>query len=170
MRSPKRIINIYQLEGYTVYCLFSNGESRFIDFKKLFKKWKVSKDDIEFPLTKSIKKFQEVKVIDGTLTWENIKIDFKDENSNSIELNYDIDPIVLYEASEIDHNKNIQIGAWLRKARRDAGLTQVELAEKIGVSKHYISRIENNKTGVEFSTIIKIIQGGLEKNLQLSIV
>ena len=47
----------------------------------------------------------------------------------------------------------------LKEERKKAGLTQAQLAEKIGTKKSYISRIENGKADVQLSTLFKIFQG-----------
>lgn len=64
---------------------------------------------------------------------------------------------------------DFKIGALIKQARKEQGLTQEELAEKIGTSKGNISRIENNAKDVRFSTIQKIIEIGLGGHLDLSI-
>ena len=79
MRSIKRIINIHQIDGYKVYCLFNNGESRIIDFQQLFHDWEVGRGDIEFPLLTSQEEFSQVEVIDGTLVWRNIHIESEND-------------------------------------------------------------------------------------------
>jgi DNA-binding XRE family transcriptional regulator len=170
MRTIKRIINIHKVDGYKVYCLFSNGESRIIDFKKILKKWNVQKNDIEYPLLNSLKEFQKIELLDGTFTWKNIKIKSTDEEGNEVIYHYDLDPIVMYEESEVDPSRKTEIGLMIKQARKELGLTQEQLAAKSGTSKHYISRIENNKSGIELSTLIKIIEGGLGRRLQLNIV
>lgn len=170
MRTVKRIIKIHKIDSYKIYCLFNNGESRIIDFQQLFQSWNVQKKDFEYPLTRSIEAFQAVKVIDGTLTWENIKIKSTDEDGSPCVYHYDLDPIVLYEASIPDPNRQIQLGLMIKKVRKELGLTQEQLAIKSGTSKHYISKIENNKSGIELSTLIRIVEGGLGKKLELNIV
>lgn len=57
----------------------------------------------------------------------------------------------------------------LKEERLKAGLTQEQLAEKIGTKKSYISRIENGKTDVQLSTLYKIFQG-LGKRVSLTIL
>ena len=74
MRAVKRILKIHEIDGLKVFCLFNNGESRIIDFGKVFKKWKVRKGDFEYPLYKSDEEFGKVELVDGTLTWKNIEI------------------------------------------------------------------------------------------------
>lgn len=49
------------------------------------------------------------------------------------------------------------------------GLIQEELAQKSGTTKHYISRLENNRTGLELSTLKRIIEGGLDKKMKIII-
>ena len=47
----------------------------------------------------------------------------------------------------------------LREERIRAGLTQQQLAEKIGTKKTYISRLENGKADVQLSTLFRIFEG-----------
>ena len=65
--------------------------------------------------------------------------------------------------------ENFQIGALIHEARIEKGLTQEELAERIGTTKSYISKIENNVKEVRLSTLQKIVKIGLGGQLQLSI-
>jgi ribosome-binding protein aMBF1 (putative translation factor) len=62
-----------------------------------------------------------------------------------------------------------KIGALIHEARLERGLTQEELAEKVGTSKSYISKIENNVKEIRLSTLQKIVELGLGGQLQLSI-
>jgi DNA-binding XRE family transcriptional regulator len=57
----------------------------------------------------------------------------------------------------------------LREERIRAGLTQQQLAEKIGTKKTYISRLENGKADVQFSTLFRIFEG-LVRRICLSIL
>ena len=57
----------------------------------------------------------------------------------------------------------------LREERKKAGLTQAQLAEKIGTKKSYISRIENGHTDIQLSTLFKIFQG-LGKRVSVTIL
>lgn len=71
---------------------------------------------------------------------------------------------------ELDNGyENFKIGALLHEARLEKGLTQAELAEKVGTTKSYISKIENNIKEVRISTLQKIVQLGLGGQLELSI-
>jgi len=65
--------------------------------------------------------------------------------------------------------ENFKIGALLHDARLEKGLTQEELAEKVGTTKSYISKIENNVKEVRISTLQKIVELGLGGQVQLSI-
>ena len=47
----------------------------------------------------------------------------------------------------------------LKEERRKAGLTQEELAHRIGTKKSYISRIENGHTDIQLSTLFRIFAG-----------
>lgn len=47
----------------------------------------------------------------------------------------------------------------LKEERHRAGLTQEQLAERIGTKKTYISRIENGKADVTLNTLFRIFEG-----------
>lgn len=65
--------------------------------------------------------------------------------------------------------ESFKIGILLHEARIEKGLTQEELAEKVGTTKSYISKIENNVKEVRISTLKKIVELGLGGELELSI-
>ncbi len=60
------------------------------------------------------------------------------------------------------------ISEMLKEARKDAKITQEQLAEKTGTKKSYISRIENGKGNIQLSTLIKIFEVGLNKRIGLT--
>ena len=169
MRSVKRIVKIHNVKKYKIFCLFNNGESRVIDFEQLFKKWKTTKKSLHYPIANSLTEFKKVELLDGTLTWKNIIIEGEDEFGNIVNYHYDLDPIVMYEESELDESRQLEIGMLIKKTRNELGLTQEELASKSGTTKHYISKLENNRIGIELSTLKKIIEGGLGKRVKISI-
>ena len=47
-------------------------------------------------------------------------------------------------------------GQIIEQARKDANMTQAELAEKIGTNKSYISRVETGRTEPKVSTFYRI--------------
>ena len=65
--------------------------------------------------------------------------------------------------------ESFKLGALIHEARILKGLTQEELANKVGTTKAYISKIENNIKEVRFSTLEKIVKLGFEGQLHLSI-
>ena len=64
--------------------------------------------------------------------------------------------------------EDFKIGV-LIEARLKSGLTQQELADKVGTTKSYISKIENNIKEVRISTLKRIIEFGLGGSLELKI-
>jgi DNA-binding XRE family transcriptional regulator len=66
--------------------------------------------------------------------------------------------------------EQFKIGVMLQEARLEKGMTQEELAEKVGTTKSYISKIENNIKEVRISTLQKIVELGFGGQLNLSIV
>ncbi|MEB2774432.1 helix-turn-helix transcriptional regulator [Algoriphagus sp. D3-2-R+10] len=65
--------------------------------------------------------------------------------------------------------ENFKIGSLIHEARLVKGMTQEELAQKVGTTKSYISKIENNIKEVRLSTLKKIVELGLGGELDLSI-
>lgn len=55
----------------------------------------------------------------------------------------------------------------LKEARKEANMTQEQLAEKVGTKKSYISRLENGKCDIQLSTLYKIFEFGLGKRVNL---
>lgn len=62
-----------------------------------------------------------------------------------------------------------RLGVMLKEARKEAKLTQEELAIKTGTKKSYISRIERGLSDIQISTYYKLIEIGLGKQLNISI-
>lgn len=61
------------------------------------------------------------------------------------------------------------ISEMLKDARKEAHLTQEQLAEKVGTKKSYISRLENGKCDIQLSTLYRIFEFGLGKRINLTI-
>ena len=51
------------------------------------------------------------------------------------------------------------IGERLKAERLKSGLTQEQLAEKIGTKKSFISRVERGHTDIQLSTLVRLFQG-----------
>lgn len=74
----------------------------------------------------------------------------------------------LREKFEVDA-ETFCLAECLREQRRLAGLTQEQLAEKIGTKKSYISKIENGHADIQLSTLFRIFNG-LGKRVSLTIL
>lgn len=61
-----------------------------------------------------------------------------------------------------------KIGVLIQEARKKQHLTQEQLAKKVGTTKNYISRIENNASDIRLSTLMRIIREGLGGHLKMS--
>lgn len=61
------------------------------------------------------------------------------------------------------------ISEMLKEARKEAQMTQEQLAEKVGTKKSYISRLENGKCDIQLSTLYRIFEFGLGKKINLLI-
>ena len=65
--------------------------------------------------------------------------------------------------------KSFAIGEILREARKEAQMTQEELALKTGTRKSFISRIENGHSDIQLSTLYRLVELGFEKRVNLTI-
>lgn len=65
--------------------------------------------------------------------------------------------------------KAFAIGELIREERKQAQLTQAQLAERIGAKKSFISRIENGHSDIQLSTLYKLIEFGLGRKVNLTI-
>ena len=62
-----------------------------------------------------------------------------------------------------------KIGVLIQEARKKKHLTQEELAHRVGTTKNYISRIENDASDIRLSTLMRIIREGLGGHLTLTL-
>jgi len=60
------------------------------------------------------------------------------------------------------------VSEMLKEARKDANLTQEQLAIMSGTKKSYISKIENAKGNIQLSTLIRIFEQGLHRKVGLT--
>lgn len=72
------------------------------------------------------------------------------------------------EAHETKANYFV-ISEMLKEARKEANITQEQLAEKIGTKKSYISRLENGNADIQLSTLFRIFEIGLGKRIRFTI-
>jgi DNA-binding XRE family transcriptional regulator len=166
-----RILRIEAIKGLQIYCVFNNGETRVVDFGRLFKEWRVGKKDPEYPLLDE-KEFKKVKLRNRTLSWRNICVGLVDTTGKKLMHPYELSPDLVYEHSlPVDQPANrFHFGRVIREARHEKGLSQQELAELSGTSKTYISRIENDQIEPELSTLYKIVEIGLGKKVRVEII
>jgi DNA-binding XRE family transcriptional regulator len=75
-----------------------------------------------------------------------------------------------HERDKLDKGfETFKLGIILHEARKKAGLTQEELAQKAGTTKSYISKLENDIKEVRLSTLQKIVELGLGGKVEVSI-
>ncbi|MCL2424053.1 MAG: helix-turn-helix domain-containing protein [Micrococcales bacterium] len=60
-----------------------------------------------------------------------------------------------------------ELGALMRSAREDAGLTQVELAQRAQVSREWLIKVEAGRTNAEMLRIMDVLA---QLNLGLDVV
>ena len=164
-----RILKINRIKGLSISVVFNNGESRIIDFKKVFKKLQINSDS-PIMILKDPDEFAKVELINNTLSWSNVEQFITDKNKNKIKVPFEIgaDILLKYSNPEVT-GMTFKIGRIVRDTRIKSGLTQKELALKSGTSRNYISRIENDRSDIELDTLRKIIETGLGKHLEIHV-
>ena len=60
------------------------------------------------------------------------------------------------------------ISEMLKEARKQANMTQEQLADKAGTKKSYISKLENGKGNIQLSTLIRIFEQGVNRRIGLT--
>ena len=65
--------------------------------------------------------------------------------------------------------ESFKLGVLIQEARKQRHLTQEELALKVGTTKNYISRVENDASDIRLSTLMRIITDGLGGHLKLTL-
>lgn len=60
------------------------------------------------------------------------------------------------------------VSEMLKEARKEANMTQEQLADKAGTKKSYISKLENGKGNIQLSTLIRIFEQGLNRRVGLT--
>lgn len=164
-----RILKINWLKDLSISVVFNNGESRVIDFRKMFKKMGINEKSPSYILFDS-DEFAKVQLKDNTLSWSNVEQYITMKNGKKKRVPFEIGADVLLKFSKPEKTElSFKIGQLIREARLKSGLTQKDLALKSGTSRTYISRIENDRSDLEISTLRKIIETGLGKKLEISI-
>ena len=164
-----RILKINWIKGLSISVVFNNGESRIIDFKKVFKKLDINNDS-PIMILKNSDEFAKVELKNNTLSWSNVEQFITDKNSKKVKVPFEIgaDVLLKYSSTEVTGIAS-KIGRLVRDTRIKSGLTQKELAIKSGTSRNYISRIENDRSDIELDTLRKIIETGLGKQLEINV-
>ncbi|MEQ1747492.1 MAG: helix-turn-helix transcriptional regulator [Saprospiraceae bacterium] len=161
MKTLPKILRIIAIQPFELTLLWNTSEIRMLDFVPLFDRWKKEGDISLLPLC-DWDVFQKVTLSETrTLSWPNLPILFtykRETRSAPLEL----DALELYSQSQlVKEVATLNIGSMLREARMEAGLSQADVALKSGTKRNYISRIENNKSGIQFETLQKIVELGI---------
>ena len=94
---------------------------------------------------------------------------YQDINSFDKLLDVEFGSIGTNKRNEFEENAQMFIiSEMLKEARKEANLTQEELAIKAKTKKSYISKIENAKGNIQLSTLIRIFETGLNRKIGLT--
>ena len=162
-----RILRIKKVKGLIVYAVFNNGETRLIDFERVFNQIGIDKKSPAAKL-RDPAAFKKFSIENNTLSWKNVQQEIPWEGGIR-KMPFEIGADILYTFSQSSiQNNTLPIGQLIKKERLAAGLTQEALAKRSGTTPGYISRIENNKSGIEIHTLQKLVENGLRKKLEVT--
>jgi DNA-binding XRE family transcriptional regulator len=164
-----RILKINWIKDLSISVVFNNGESRIIDFRKVLNKINLIENS-PANILYNIVEFGKVEIENNTLAWNNVEQYITMRNKEKMRVPFQIgaDVLLTHSRPEVS-DLTLKIGRLIKESRMSLGLTQQELAIMSGTSRTYISRIENDRSDVELSTLRKIIETGLGKHLDISI-
>jgi len=164
-----RILKINWIKGLSISVVYNNGESRIIDFRNVWLKIGIDENSPASILFNQAE-FEKVEIENNTLSWNNVEQYITVRNNEKVKVPFEIGADVLLKYSQTEKSTAVlKIGKLIREWRLRSGLTQQELAIKSGTTRNYISRIENDRSGIELATLIKIVETGLGKQLEVSI-
>jgi HTH-type transcriptional regulator / antitoxin HipB len=84
-------------------------------------------------------------------------------------LDHEYGPIGTERRNEFEEKAQMFIvSEMLKEARKEAKMTQEQLAVKAGTKKSYISKIENGRGNIQLSTLIRIFEKGLNRKVGLT--
>lgn len=164
-----RILKINWIKGLSISVVYNNGESRIIDFRNVLLKIGVDENSPASILFNE-DEFKKAEIENNTLSWNNVEQYITLRNNEKVKVPFEIGADVLLKYSQPEKSEVVlKIGRLIREARMHSGLTQQELAIKSGTTRNYISRIENDRSGIEIATLRKIVETGLGKQLDVRI-
>jgi len=169
MKPLQKISRIIAVEPFKITLLWNTSEIRVLDFAQLCKQWE-AEGDSKMAALRDWETFKQVTLSENrTLCWPNVLISFSfkgEARTSPLEL----DALELYSQSTlVKKTEPVNVGAMLRKARENAGLSQADVALKSGTTRNYISRIENDKSDIQLETLQKIVELGIGGEMVLQI-
>jgi hypothetical protein len=109
-----------------------------------------------------------IRIENGTLSWKSVQQEIPWGKSVR-KMPFEIGADTLYKFSLPDATTyRIKIGDLIGKERQAAGMTQLDLAKRSGTTAGYISRLKNDKSGIEMDTLQKFAEQGFRKKLVVS--
>lgn len=164
-----RVLKINWIKDFSISVVFNNGESRIVDFRKLFHDIGITKDKPASVLYNQ-DEFKKVQLVDNTLSWDNVEQFITSRTGEKLKVPFEIGPDTLLRYSHAEKSESIiQIGHLIKQTRLKSGMSQQDLAILSGTSRTYISRIENDRSDIELATLSKIIETGLGKRMEIRI-
>ena len=164
-----KIARIIEVQPFQLTLLWNTSEIRVLDFAPLFEVWE-KEGDTKMAVLKDWETFRQVALSENrTLSWPNVPVSFTFKGQTHT-APLELDALVLYDQSIlVKKMEGFHVGAMLRKARENAGLSQADVALKSGTTRNYISRIENDKSDIQLETLQKIVELGIGGEMILQI-
>lgn len=170
MKRIPRILKIVGIRYPNITCAFNTSEYRRINVTVLFRELGIQEGDFGYQIIRDRQLFSAVSLENNTLAWLGLRDVIKLSEKEQIESFFHLDPVLIYKHSIVDqrYTSRFNLGKKIKSVRKRSRLTQEALAASIGSNKQYISKIENNKADLEFKTLRKIFELGLNRNVFIS--
>ncbi|MDZ4679335.1 MAG: helix-turn-helix transcriptional regulator [Saprospiraceae bacterium] len=170
MKPLQKISRIIAVEPFKITLLWNTSEIRALDFAQLCNQWEADGDS-KMAALRDWETFKQVTLSENrTLCWPNVLVSFSFKGEASTTSPLELDALELYRQSTlVKKTESVNVGAMLRKARENAGLSQADVALKSGTTRNYISRIENDKSDIQLETLQKIVELGIGGEIVLQI-
>jgi DNA-binding XRE family transcriptional regulator len=168
VRTTDKILRLDAVEPPVIRFTTAAFRRHALDLRVLFDALGLRDGDPGWSLRNDPRRCAGVVLRDYALTWpeERQRVPWPDGSVR--ELPFQLDPgTCIRHAEALEDPGDRRLGDRMRRWRREAGLTQEELARRVGTSKHYISRLENHRVEPEWRTLRKIAEIGLGRELEL---
>jgi len=159
-----RLAHVEALDADRLSLLFQSGEKRMLDLRRA-----------EAHLGQALPRGR-VRINQfAALEWPDAPLQLDDlgDLAGLVDLEhstYSIGADTVRSLSEpFESSLNVNLGHRLKALRKELGLSQEDVAYRIGTQRTYISRVENGHSDLEVQSLKRLVEVGLGRKLEINI-